>query len=70
MAATKSVEQVKQWVKDTIESTDGLTTEYYEIVDGITMQPITEWNRSACPIGCVTVYCGDVRLIDNIKYFK
>ena len=20
------------------------------------------------PVGCITVYCGEVRLIDNIKY--
>ena len=32
------------------------------------MQPIADWNESAGPVGCVTVFCGDVRLIDNIKY--
>ena len=42
--------------------------EYYEIVDGLTMQPIQNWSDSAYPVGCVTVYCGKVRLIDNITY--
>ena len=36
------------------------------------MQPIDSWeaphNRPA--VGCVTCYCGEVRLIDNIKYNK
>ncbi len=68
MAADHSVEEVKQWVKDTIDATDGLETEYYEIVDGLTMQPIAEWADTTLPVGCVTVYCGEVRLIDNITY--
>ena len=45
-----------------------MKVEYYEIVDGATMQPIAQWNDSAEPVGCITVYCGDVRLIDNIRY--
>ena len=30
------------------------------------MQPVSDWKEGA--VGCVTVYLGDVRLIDNIKY--
>ena len=33
-----------------------------------TMQPLTEWPESGKAVGCVTVYAGDVRLIDNITY--
>lgn len=62
------VEQVKKFVIDTINATDGLEVEYYEIVDAETMQPLSEWNAARQAVGCVTVYCGDVRLIDNIKY--
>lgn len=53
-----------------INSTDGLEVEYYLIVDSLTMQPIDRWPAEGEPqaVGCVTVYCGDVRLIDNIKY--
>ena len=43
-------------------------TEYYEIVNADTMQPITDWDQAKTAVGCVTVYCGDVRLIDNITY--
>lgn len=53
-----------------INSTPGLEVEYYWIVDSLTMQPLDRWpaNGEPCAVGCVTVYCGDVRLIDNIKY--
>lgn len=53
-----------------INSTPGLEVEYYQIVDSLTMQPLDRWPAGGepCAVGCVTVYCGDVRLIDNIKY--
>lgn len=60
-----SVEQVRQRVVDTINAIEGLEVEYYEIVDQSTLQPTGTFTHA---IGCVTVYCGPVRLIDNIKY--
>ncbi len=65
-----SVKATKKYVIDTINSFDGLEVEYYEIVDADTMQPIQDWADCSQAVGCVTVYCGDVRLIDNIKYRK
>ena len=44
------------------------TLEYYEIVDGNTLQPIAAWDDTSYVVGCITVYCGKVRLIDNIRY--
>lgn len=64
----KTVSEVKQFVVEKIDSVNGLTTEYYEIVDSKTMQPIAEWTDAETAVGCVTVYCGEVRLIDNITY--
>jgi len=64
-AKAHSVKEVAQMVVDTINSVPGLEVEYYEIVDRTTLQPATNWTNA---IGCVTVYCGPVRLIDNIKY--
>ena len=60
-----TVAAVQQRVIDTINAVEGLEVEYYEIVDQSTLLP-TDTFRHA--IGCVTVYCGPVRLIDNIKY--
>ncbi len=64
-AKNMSVEQVRQRVVDTINAIEGLEVEYYEIVDQSTLQPTGTFTHA---IGCVTVYCGPVRLIDNIKY--
>ena len=60
-----TVENVQQRVIDTINAIEGLEVEYYEIVDQTTLLPTDTFNHA---IGCVTVYCGPVRLIDNIKY--
>ena len=64
-AKNMSGEQVRQRVVDTINAIEGLEVEYYEIVDLSTLQPTGTFTHA---IGCVTVYCGPVRLIDNIKY--
>ena len=60
-----TVTAVQQRVIDTINAVEGLEVEYYEIVDQTTLLPTDTFNHA---IGCVTVYCGPVRLIDNIKY--
>ncbi len=60
-----TVAAVQQRVIDTINAVPGLEVEYYEIVDQTTLLPTDTFDHA---IGCVTVYCGPVRLIDNIKY--
>ena len=67
-AKDHTVKEVEKYVVDEINSFPQMSVEYYQIVDGATMQPIDDWSQSKQPVGCVTVYCGDVRLIDNIKY--
>lgn len=69
-AKSHSVKETKQHVIDEINAQPEMEVEYYEIVDSLTMQPINNWDDSNCPVGCITVYCGEVRLIDNIKYTK
>ena len=62
--------EVAKMTEDAINNVEGLEAEYYQIVDARTMQPIDRWeDAGTCgAAGCVTVYCGGVRLIDNIKY--
>ncbi len=55
-------------VVDTINKIDGLSVEYFEIADGNTLQSVSEWSDSEYVVGCITIFCGEVRLIDNIKY--
>ena len=66
--ATKTVAQVTADVIAAIDASPLMETEYYQIVDPVTLQPVTSWADTPHPVGCVTVWCGDVRLIDNIKY--
>jgi pantoate--beta-alanine ligase len=70
MAATKSLEEVKQWVIDEINKDSILNVEYYDIVNSETMQSVKSWKDADKITGCITVYCGEVRLIDNIQYKK
>lgn len=67
-AQSHSVAETKKFVEDSIGETRGLKLEYYEIVDGNDLQPVDSWEDSDRIVGCIALFCGDVRLIDNIKY--
>ena len=67
-AATHTVSETLKFVEDAIAAVPGLSLEYFEIVDGNTLQKVDNWNQTSYVVGCITVFCGDVRLIDNIKY--
>ncbi len=69
-ASSHSVADTQQMVIDAINAYPEMEVEYYQIVDGITLQPVKNWNETDYVVGCITVYCGDVRLIDNIAYKK
>ncbi len=64
-AKKQSIAQVQQRVSEAINAIEGLELEYFQIVDATTLQPATTFQNA---IGCITVYCGPVRLIDNIQY--
>lgn len=68
LTTDRTPKEVAQWVVGQLNSTEGLEVEYYEIVDGNTLQPINTWQETDYAVGCITVYAGKVRLIDNITY--
>lgn len=67
-AKTHGVNETTDYVIGLVNGVKGLETEYFQIVDGPTCLPIESWSASKSPVGCITVYAGDVRLIDNIKF--
>ncbi len=67
-AASHTVAETQKFVEDAIAAAPGLRLEYFELVDGNTLQKIANWEDTAYAVGCITVFCGEVRLIDNIKY--
>ena len=77
MAECEEVEEVKEWVLSTLASfhevnpdlcPDGLRfePEYFEVVDGVTLQPIEEWKEGS--VVCIAVWLDGVRLIDIVKF--
>lgn len=64
-----SPKEVIERATQLLDAIPTLRVEYFEIVDADTLQPITRWEDSPKPHGCITVYCGEVRLIDNIAYY-
>ena len=69
---TKTVAEVHDEVVHQLNAVDGLDVEYFDIVDGRTLLPVTQWDQAAEVVGCITVYCGatPIRLIDHITYRK
>ena len=69
-AKSHTVAETHDLVVGALNATNGLEVEYFEIVNGITLQPVSSWDEASYIVGCITVYCGQrpVRLIDNIKY--
>ncbi len=81
MAECEDVDDVKEWVMDTLGSfhevnaeqcPDGLKfePEYFEIVNAKTLQPIENWEDAGDDgaVGCIAVWLDGVRLIDIVKF--
>lgn len=43
-----------------------LKPEYFDIVDGISLLPVTRWTDSDFIVACTAAFAGEVRLIDNL----
>lgn len=70
-AKTHTLEETVDFVVSKINTDPEMETEYYSIVNPVTMQPLASWNEAPAgeAVGCVTVNLGNVRLIDNQKYY-
>ncbi len=69
-AKNHTVAETHNLVVGALNATKGLEVEYFEIVNGTTLQTVNTWDDADDIVGCITVYCGQrpVRLIDNIRY--
>jgi pantoate--beta-alanine ligase len=61
-----SPDELTDWVTTSINAVDDLEVEYFEIVDVKSLQKVSSWGNET--VGCIAVFCGEVRLIDNIRY--
>ena len=64
----QSVDAVRTLVIRYIEQSPLLRVQYFNIVDPITLENITTWNKNSEVQGCIAVLTEGPRLIDNIKY--
>jgi pantoate--beta-alanine ligase len=69
-AKSNGVNETIKFVINSINNSSELEVEYFEIVDGNTLQPIQNWTDSDYVVGCIAVYAGEIRLIDNVVYQK
>ena len=60
--------EIMEWVVERINGYSPMEVEYFEIVDGTTLERIVEWGSGPRDVGCIAVYLGKVRLIDNIYF--
>ena len=63
-----SVLDIKKWVVDTLNKNEYLEVEYFDIVDGTTLQSIEKWSDADYIVGCIAVKAGKIRLIDNVSF--
>ncbi len=67
-AGKMAVKELENRVKEQINENELLQVEYFQVVNRQTLQPVANWQENCDKIGCIAAFCGDVRLIDNIKY--
>ncbi len=59
-------EAIEKLIKE-IDSDSELKTEYVELINSLTLQPIADWDSAEHIRLTCAVYAGNVRLIDNIE---
>ncbi len=63
-----SVCDLKNIVNSKFSKIAGLEIEYFDIVDNQTLETIKSWENNRKIIACTALFCGNVRLIDNIVF--
>ncbi|MBZ4675554.1 MAG: pantoate--beta-alanine ligase [Anaerophaga sp.] len=67
-AKNNSVADTEKFVRENIGRNEDLRLEYFQIVDGNTLQSVDSWEESNYIVGCIAVFAGEIRLIDNVVY--
>jgi pantoate--beta-alanine ligase len=63
-----TIDQLKHWVSETINSNPQLKLEYFEIVDSTDLKAVSSWHEKKAIIACIAARAGKIRLIDNLKF--
>ncbi len=65
----KSPKEIKQWVAKQFDGKSDFRLEYFEIADDQMLQPVLNWTDSDGVVGFIAAFLGEVRLIDNIRFY-
>jgi len=68
LSLTKTLDEVKEFVLKQINTNPLLVVEYFEIVDETTLVPVKNWQEPGIKVGCIAVFAGKIRLIDNVIF--
>lgn len=63
-----SVKEMIGWVESRINSDPNLRVEYFELADADTLEPVKSWEHNNGIVGCIAVWAGNIRLIDNMMF--
>lgn len=63
-----TLQKTQHFVEEEIAKVPEFTLDYFAIANARTLQPIENFSDAETVIGCIAVFIGGVRLIDNVKY--
>lgn len=70
MIRVHDIKEIRTFVEDKINMIPGFRLEYFEIVEDVSLKPVThrsEMSPGKKYFGCIALFAGEVRLIDNIQ---
>ncbi|MEO1515551.1 MAG: pantoate--beta-alanine ligase [Bacteroidota bacterium] len=62
----KPLPEIQQWALQELATAKGFRPEYFEIVDGYSLQSLESFHKKDLVVACTAVWAGDIRLIDNM----
>lgn len=68
LSLTKTLDEVKEFVLQQINTNPLFKVEYFEIVEETTLLPVKNWSEPGIKVGCIAVFAGKIRLIDNVIF--
>ena len=71
MAPEHNITDIKKFVFSELDKIPGFRTEYFEIVDDISLTPLKSKKQITAErryFGCIALFAGEVRLIDNMEF--
>lgn len=63
-----SVKEMIDWVVNRINLDTNLKVEYFELADADSLMPVQSWDHPNGIVGCIAVWAGNIRLIDNMMF--